>query len=63
MSQQRDATFADVSANGVPAPDAPDGLSDVERDSPARRSPQVRRAQVIGSRRPDLLPRQPASTP
>lgn len=52
--------WADVSPNGVPAPDAPADLPDVEADSPARRSPQVRAAQRLGSRRPDLLPRQPS---
>lgn len=50
--------WAEVSPNGVPAPDAPSGLPDREALSPARRSPQVREAQRIGSRRPDLLPRQ-----
>lgn len=53
--------WADESGNGVPAPDAPNGLPDIEADSPARRSPQVREAQRIGSRRPDLLPRQPSN--
>lgn len=52
--------WADVSDNGVPAPDAPMGLADAEALSPARRSPQVRAAQRLGSRRPDLLPRQPS---
>jgi hypothetical protein len=52
--------WALVSAEGVPAPDAPAGLPDVEALSPARRSPQVRAAQRTGSRRPDLLPRQPS---
>lgn len=47
-----------ASANGVPIPAAPVGLPDDEADSPARRSPQVRAAQAIGSKRPDLLPRQ-----
>lgn len=52
--------WADESPNGVPAPDAPMGLTDREADSPARRSPQVRAAQRLGSLRPDLLPRQPS---
>jgi hypothetical protein len=47
-----------VSPNGVSPPEAPSGLSEVEATSPARRSPQVRAAQSIGSRRPDLLPKQ-----
>lgn len=55
------AQIGESSANGVPAPAAPDGLSEVEATSPARRSPQVRAAQKINSKRPDLLPRQ-AST-
>jgi hypothetical protein len=59
MSSDPDG-WADVSLEGVPAPDAPRGLTDVEALSPARRSPQVREAQRIGSRRPDLLPRQPS---
>lgn len=52
------AQIGETSANGVPIPSAPSGLSDVEAVSPARRSPQVRAAQLIGSKRPDLLPRQ-----
>ncbi len=52
--------FGDLSPYGVPIPDPPLNLSAREADSVARRSPQVRRAQVIGSRRPDWLPRQPA---
>jgi hypothetical protein len=52
--------WADISPEGVPAPDAPRGLSDTEAASPARRSPQVRAAQRLGTRRPDLLPRQPS---
>lgn len=59
MSTQPD-DWADVSDNGVQAPDAPAGLPEREADSPARRSPQVRAAQRLGSRRPDLLPRQRA---
>lgn len=47
--------WGDTSPNGVPAPPAPAGMTDVEAASPARRSPQVREAQRIGSRRPDLL--------
>lgn len=47
--------WGDTSLEGVPAPAAPAGLSDREAESPARRSPQVREAQRIGSRRPDLL--------
>lgn len=57
MSAQPDG-WADLSDNGVDAPDAPAGLAAQEADSPARRSPQVRAAQRLGSRRPDLLPRQ-----
>lgn len=52
--------WADVSQSGVPAPTPPHGLPDVEAASPARRSPQVRQAQRLGSKRPDLLPRQPS---
>ena len=54
------AQIGTISADGVPIPPAPAGLPDVEADSPARRSPQVRASQRLGSRRPDLLPRQPA---
>lgn len=54
------AQIGTLSPNGVPVPEAPAGLSDVEANSPARRSPQVRAAQRIGSKRPDLLPRQSA---
>lgn len=52
-----DPSFGQTSANGVepPAPSASLPLS--ESQSPARRSPQVRRAQLAGSLRPDLLPR------
>jgi hypothetical protein len=52
--------WADVSTGGVPAPEPPRGLPDAEALSPARRSPQVRAAQRLGSKRPDLLPRQPS---
>lgn len=52
--------WAEVSPDGVPAPDAPAGLPEAEALSPARRSPQVRYAQRVGSRRPDLAPRQPS---
>lgn len=52
------AQIGEFSANGVPVPTPPAGLAEVEADSPARRSAQVRAAQRIGSRRPDLLPRQ-----
>lgn len=52
--------WADVSPNGVQAPEPPTGLPAVEADSPARRSPQVREAQRTGSVRPDLLARQPS---
>lgn len=52
--------WAEVSPNGVPTRPAPSGLPDREADSPARRSAQVRAAQRLGSRRPDLLPRQPS---
>jgi hypothetical protein len=54
------ALFTDPSPNGVPAPDAPAGLPDYEALSPARRSPQVRAGQRLGSRRPDRLPKQPS---
>lgn len=53
------AQIGTASPNGVPIPPASSGLSEVEADSPARRSPQVRAAQRLGSKRPDLLPRQP----
>lgn len=53
--------WADVSPNGVSAPDAPSWMTEVEAESPARRSPQVREAQRLGSRRPDLLPKAPSS--
>lgn len=52
--------WADISPEGISAPDAPFGLPDVEALSPARRSPQVRAAQRLGMKRPDLLPRQPS---
>lgn len=52
--------WADVSANGVEPPKPPSGLAEREADSPARRSPQVRAAQRMSTRRPDLLPRQRA---
>lgn len=55
--------WATPSDNGVPIPPAPAVVSDLEAASPGRRSPQVRRAQLLGSRRPDLLPKQPADTP
>ena len=54
------STFAEPSPEGVPAPEAPAGLTPAEAESPARRSPQVRAAQRLGTRRPDLLPKQPA---
>ena len=63
MSQERDDTYANPSANGVPAPVAPAGLAEIDATSPARRSPQVRAAQLARTRRPDLLRRQPATTP
>lgn len=52
--------WATISPNGVPAPDPPRGLPDSEALSPARRSPQVRAAQRLGTTRPDLLDRQPS---
>jgi hypothetical protein len=52
--------FTDPSPDGAPPPDAPAGLPDYEALSPARRSPQVRAAQRLGSRRPDRLPKQPS---
>lgn len=54
------AQIGTTSANGVPIPPASAGLSQVDAESPARRSPQVRAAQRLGSKRPDLLPKQPA---
>ncbi len=63
MSTARDPAFSEPATGGVPAPIAPDGLPDAQAQSPARRSPQVRAAQLAGSRRPDLLPRRPATTP
>lgn len=51
------STYSDVSPEGVPIPDPPAGLPDSEALSPARRSPQVREAQRINSRRPDRLPK------
>lgn len=60
----RDDSFRDVSPNGVPAPDAPLGVTDeTEATSPARRSPAVRLAQQTGSRRPDLYGLVPADHP
>lgn len=56
------AQIGTTSPNGVPSPAAPAGLSDVDATSPARRSPQVRAAQAVGSKRPDLLPRQAANS-
>lgn len=53
--------WADISPQGVPAPNPPAGLPATEALSPARRSPQVRQAQRLGSKRPDLLPRQPSN--
>lgn len=55
--------FGDASPNGVIPPPASAALSAFEAETPARRSPQVRAAQLSGSRRPDLLPRQNAFTP
>lgn len=64
IGETRDPAFRDVSPNGVPAPDAPLGITDdVEATSPARRSPAIRLAQQMGSRRPDLLGLVPASQP
>lgn len=51
--------FSAVSPNGVEIPDPPVNLVDYDADSPARRSPNVRAAQRLGSRRPDRLPKQP----
>lgn len=56
------AQIGTTSPNGVPIPPASAGLRDVDAESPARRSPQVRAAQRIGSRRPDRLPRQASNT-
>lgn len=50
--------FGRTSPEGVPAPPPTADLSPQEATSPARRSPQVRAAQAIGSRRPDLFGRQ-----
>jgi hypothetical protein len=50
--------FGDASPNGVAPPPPSNGLPAREADSPARRSPQVRAAQLAGNLRPDLLPRQ-----
>lgn len=52
-------TFSEVSPNGVEVPPPPANLVDYDADSPGRRSPAVRAAQRIGSRRPDRLPKQP----
>lgn len=46
-----------LSPHGCAVPDPPAGLRLADATSPARRSPRVRAAQAIGSRRPDLLPR------
>ena len=54
------AAFTEPSPDGVPAPEPPAGLPDYEALSPARRSPQVRTAQRLGSRRPDRLPKSPS---
>lgn len=54
------AAFIEPSPDGVPAPEPPTGLPDVEALSPSRRSPQVRASQRLGSRRPDLLAKQPS---
>lgn len=59
----RRTDFADPSPEGVAAPAAPKSLSSLEANSPARRSPQVRRAQALGSRRADRVGRAPADTP
>lgn len=48
--------WADVPDHGTDYPDPPAGLRDADAASPARRSPRVRKAQHLGSRRPDLLP-------
>lgn len=52
-------TFSELSPNGVEIPPPPVNLPDYDTDSPARRSPGVRAAQRLGSRRPDRLPKQP----
>ena len=54
------ATFTEQAVYALPDKLSAAGLTDAEATSPARRSPQVRAAQRLGSRRPDLLPKQPA---
>jgi hypothetical protein len=56
------AQIGTTSPNGVPIPAAPAGLAEVDAASPARRSPQVRAAQRLGTKRPDLLPRQASNS-
>lgn len=55
-----DATFGDMSPEGVAPPAPPAGLPGFEANSPARRSPQVRWCQVHDSVRPDLTPKKNA---
>lgn len=50
-----DPEFGTMSDNGVMPPAPPAGLPGLEANSPARRSPQVRWAQVNDSTRPDLV--------
>lgn len=52
-----DPDFGLPSPNGVAPPAASMALPASEADSPARRSPQVRAAQLASDSRPDLLPR------
>jgi len=55
-----DATFGDMSPEGVAPPAPPAGLPGFEANSPARRSPQVRWCQLHDSIRPDLTPKKNA---
>lgn len=53
----RRGDWGEISADGCDIPDPPAGLLDDDAYSAARRSPRVRAAQLLGTRRPDLLPR------